>query len=81
MTRTKEGRAGKADIAMALEDCAGRMDEMRASQERYAMGFVYEREANIRRGLRRFGEEHVAFLNAAYAVGDYLKRALCFSLA
>jgi hypothetical protein len=45
---------------------------MKAGQERHCKGKKYGIEPQRRRGLRKFTEAHVAFLNAAYSAGEYL---------
>jgi 5-formyltetrahydrofolate cyclo-ligase len=50
--------------------------DMRAGQERHCDGKKAGNEPHRRRGLRKFTEAHVAFLNAAYSACDYLRQSV-----
>lgn len=64
-----------AYVAEALEDCYERLADMASGQERHCNGKRFGNEAHRRRGLRKFQEGHIAFLNAAFTTGEYLVRA------
>lgn len=71
----RPGGSNKAEIDKALHQCHDLLEDMLTAQDRFCVGRRFGNEANCRRGLRKFGEAHYAFLNAAYSAGDYAAQA------
>ena len=76
MSRGRSGRSCRAHVEQALVECYERLGNMKAGQERHCSGKQSGVESQRRRGLRKFTESHVAFLNAAYSAGDYLRQSI-----
>jgi hypothetical protein len=60
----------------AIAHCNQRLSSMLDAQKDYHDSDVAKNQPALTRALRRFREEHFAFLNAGYSLGDTLKRAV-----